>query len=351
MGYYSAGGSQWLLAYVPWSGRELAKYASTTSFNFFHPNMLGSAGISTDQTGTVDDDMAFYPWGQVWLNSGSNTYDTHFAGIHAALQGSNLIDFTMDEAPYRFYAPNPGRWHSPDPLAGDITNPQSLNLYAYALNNPTTLIDPSGLSAWPCGCGMCTAPDPFPLPPGTMGSGGGAGGGSGHSPTYNKEKCEQALETARASMAGVQRALNNWSMIEQAAVNHGVDPTILAAMAIRESNFQNIPQNGFGTYEAGMGIFQIDARAFPNATSFAYDPAQAANFAAGLVGTYYRTNVFNGMDPTMALGVALRSYNAGPGGLTPVLAATGWPGYLDIGTSPGNPTYVSNVAAIAAYCF
>ena len=73
VGYYSAGGSQWLLAYVPWSGRELAKYASTTSFNFFHPNMLGSAGISTDQTGTVDDDMAFYPWGQVWLNSGSNT--------------------------------------------------------------------------------------------------------------------------------------------------------------------------------------------------------------------------------------------------------------------------------------
>jgi hypothetical protein len=36
-------------------------------------------------------------------------------------------------------------WLSPDPLAGDISNPQSLNRYAYVLNNPTTLTDPLGL--------------------------------------------------------------------------------------------------------------------------------------------------------------------------------------------------------------
>src|SRR5579875_1349592 len=43
-----------------------------------------------------------------------------------------------------------GRWLSPDPLGGDITNPQSLNRYAYALNNPTTLVDPLGLDATNC---------------------------------------------------------------------------------------------------------------------------------------------------------------------------------------------------------
>ncbi|HEV2499936.1 MAG TPA: RHS repeat-associated core domain-containing protein [Terriglobia bacterium] len=40
-----------------------------------------------------------------------------------------------------------GRWLTPDPLGGDITNPQSLNRYAYALNNPTTLTDPLGLTS------------------------------------------------------------------------------------------------------------------------------------------------------------------------------------------------------------
>ncbi len=38
-----------------------------------------------------------------------------------------------------------GRWLSPDPLGGDVTNPQSLNRYAYVMNNPTTLTDPLGL--------------------------------------------------------------------------------------------------------------------------------------------------------------------------------------------------------------
>jgi hypothetical protein len=34
-------------------------------------------------------------------------------------------------------------------VRGDVTNPQSLNLYAYVTDNPTTLNDPSGM----CGCG------------------------------------------------------------------------------------------------------------------------------------------------------------------------------------------------------
>ncbi len=43
------------------------------------------------------------------------------------------------------------RWLSPDPLGGQISNPQSLNRYSYALNNPTTLTDPLGLKASYCG--------------------------------------------------------------------------------------------------------------------------------------------------------------------------------------------------------
>ena len=36
-------------------------------------------------------------------------------------------------------------WSTPDPLLGDLANPQSLNRYAYVLNDPTSLNDPLGL--------------------------------------------------------------------------------------------------------------------------------------------------------------------------------------------------------------
>jgi RHS repeat-associated protein len=45
----------------------------------------------------------------------------------------------------RYYASNMGRMTSPDPLAGHLANPQSLNRYAYVLNNPLSNTDPTGM--------------------------------------------------------------------------------------------------------------------------------------------------------------------------------------------------------------
>ncbi|MDF2545537.1 MAG: repeat protein [Anaerosolibacter sp.] len=44
----------------------------------------------------------------------------------------------------RYYAPKVGRFISEDSYKGQITNPQSLNLYVYCTNNPLIYIDPSG---------------------------------------------------------------------------------------------------------------------------------------------------------------------------------------------------------------
>ncbi len=43
-----------------------------------------------------------------------------------------------------------GRFMSPDPLlsSGRPTNPQTWNRYAYALNNPVRIVDPTGLWGW-----------------------------------------------------------------------------------------------------------------------------------------------------------------------------------------------------------
>jgi hypothetical protein len=65
-----------------------------------------------------------------------------------------------DQSSTRDYPATLGRWMTPDALGGDVSNPQSLNRYAYALNNPTTNTDPTGTTSLHCGsipCGMGSA--------------------------------------------------------------------------------------------------------------------------------------------------------------------------------------------------
>jgi RHS repeat-associated protein len=62
----------------------------------------------------------------------------------------------------REYNPQIGEFISADPLI-DPSQPQALNAYAYAGNNPTTYSDPSGLT-WDC-APACKHPTPPPPPP------------------------------------------------------------------------------------------------------------------------------------------------------------------------------------------
>jgi RHS repeat-associated protein len=119
----------------------LALYTSSETY-FHHTNNLGTTSVMTYQGGTAVEDMVFYPWGNVWQSYGSGGYN--FAEM-PYYDTKTYTSPTMN----RFYSMNVGRWHSPDPLGGDITNPQSLNRYAYVMNNQTSSIDPLGL-------GTCT---------------------------------------------------------------------------------------------------------------------------------------------------------------------------------------------------
>jgi len=104
-----------------------------------HGNRLGSTTFLTDHTGATTQKTIYYPWGQMWASAGT-VKDERFASLE-----QRDAETGNDPTLFRMYQPRLYRWMSPDPVAGDITNPQSLNRYAYVLNNPTNFIDPPGL--------------------------------------------------------------------------------------------------------------------------------------------------------------------------------------------------------------
>ncbi len=154
-GVYNFTAGSWLSRDFWLGSRLFAKYLNGTSFTgtvFLHQNHLGSVGMLFDHTGNpfLQDEL-FYPWGQQWATGGT-VLEEHFAAFQQRDTSTGL-----DPTLFRTYSSTQGRWLSPDPLAGDILNPQSLNRYAYVLNNPTSLVDPLGLQG-------CHQPDDCPKP-------------------------------------------------------------------------------------------------------------------------------------------------------------------------------------------
>jgi RHS repeat-associated protein len=121
-------------------------------------------------------DTLFYPWGQP-VNS---SVESLWAGFNDG-NGWLLHEWQTDT---RRYTPSAGRWFTPDPLGGDVTNPQSLNRYAYVLNNPMTLTDPTGLQNNPCANGPSSTCTPEQNAQSNVFGGGGGANPSGIDPSW-----------------------------------------------------------------------------------------------------------------------------------------------------------------------
>jgi RHS repeat-associated protein len=116
-----------------------------------HADWLGSSRLASTPSRTLYYDGAYAPYGESYSETG--TTDRDFTGQNQDTH-PGLYDFM-----YREYHPVSGRWSSPDPAglaAVDLSNPQSLNRYAYVMNNPVRFVDPLGLDTGSdCG-GPCT---------------------------------------------------------------------------------------------------------------------------------------------------------------------------------------------------
>ncbi|HEV3277922.1 MAG TPA: RHS repeat-associated core domain-containing protein, partial [Terriglobia bacterium] len=120
--------------------------------HFLHANALGSSTVITDGTGSVVNEQLFYPWGTLWEDTSQSEF--HFAAFDWGYATPGVLP-----TPNRMYSYGKGRWMTPDPAglaAGDASNPESLNRYAYVMNNPMALTDPSGLGQHPQSCTTMT---------------------------------------------------------------------------------------------------------------------------------------------------------------------------------------------------
>ncbi len=126
-----------------YSGAQLVATISGSTTTYQHPDQL-SARVSTDVNGNPVRTFGHYPFGEVWYETGT-TSKWKFTSYERDAEGN-------DYALARIYANRQGRFLSPDPLTGSLSNPQSLNRYGYSQNDPMNLRDPSGLVTVWGGC-------------------------------------------------------------------------------------------------------------------------------------------------------------------------------------------------------
>jgi hypothetical protein len=179
-----------------------------------------------------------------------------------------------------------GRFMSPDPLGGSLANPQTLNRYAYVVNNPLRFTDPTGL--YHCEGGSGGTQDDcnngggmWTTDPGDPGNGQIASGGAntlsfgGSSPASNSEGGGQSSSGGAANQSSSDsfdpnsaaghlfgaQGLGYWTGANQLVTNAAIGFTAMYGGALggpaAYSGTTNLAARGFGWYyglTGGSGV-------------------------------------------------------------------------------------------------
>src|SRR6185312_15079743 len=132
--------------YVFFNGERVARrdYPSG-SVAYYFSDHLKAASVITDSAGNIKSESDYYPWGGElqFVNNDSNHYK--FTGKERDTESQ------LDYFGARYYSNGLGRFITPDWAAKPaavpyavLGDPQSLNLYSYVRNIPTTNVDADG---------------------------------------------------------------------------------------------------------------------------------------------------------------------------------------------------------------
>ena len=145
--------------------------STTATTTYLHPDHLGGTNVTTDEDGEVTQTLDYYPYGSQRIATGSFSEQRRFIGE----EYDPDTDFSYLNA--RYYQGSRGQFMSQDPvflLMGDrkgmkemaqqelgaiLADPQVLNSYNYARNNPIVFKDSSG--KWYVDIGATFTAGPF----------------------------------------------------------------------------------------------------------------------------------------------------------------------------------------------
>lgn len=131
--------------YVFFGGQRIAMIPAGSTPNYYVEDMLGTSRVVTTATGTLCYDADFYPYGGERAYTNACTQNYKFEGKERDTETSN------DDFGARYYSNRFGRWLSADWSAvpapvpyANLSNPQTLNLYAMVHDDPESFADLDG---------------------------------------------------------------------------------------------------------------------------------------------------------------------------------------------------------------
>ena len=117
---------------------------------YFHRDHLGSVALVTNDAGLQVSAVSFDAWGarrnENWSDNSTGAGLESITGNIGFTGQETIEEIGLIHMNGRIYDPRLGKFLSADPLIQAPYNSQSYNRYSYVMNNPLSLIDPSGYS-------------------------------------------------------------------------------------------------------------------------------------------------------------------------------------------------------------
>ncbi len=123
-----------------WAGGQRLAMKTVTSgvVTYYHTDRQGTTMFVTNGSGQQQETLAYYPFGQQWLDQGLANVPYKYTGQE--YDSSTGLYFYQA----RYYDPLLGRFTQPDTIVSDIYIPMAWNRYTYVMNNPFRYTDPTG---------------------------------------------------------------------------------------------------------------------------------------------------------------------------------------------------------------